>query len=238
MQILKVIALLLDYPRDTVRQHRADLALAISHATEISPDMRSALLANLGAIYEGELLDAEVGYSNLFDQGRALPLHLFEHVHGESRDRGQAMVDLLQVYEDQGFAIDRRELPDYIPLFLEFLSCLPDMEAREWLADVSHILARLGARLSERGSSYAHLLEALLSLCGKSNLLEEERRAVAGEERDDTAEAIDREWEEAAVTFSPPEPCNTPTPSQPRQETLHWVDAASSTQQQLEGHAP
>lgn len=237
MQILKVIALLLDYPRDNVRQHRADLALAISHATEISPDTRSALLANLGDIYEGELLDAEVGYSNLFDQGRALSLHLFEHVHGESRDRGQAMVDLLQVYESHGFAIDRRELPDYIPLFLEFLSYLPDLEAREWLADVSHILARVGARLAERGSSYAHLFETLLALCGKSALLDQERSEVAGEERDDTAEAIDREWEEAAVTFSPPEPCNAATPNPQRQETLHWVDAATNARQKIEGHA-
>lgn len=232
MQILKVIARLLSYPEQAVQQHQGDLALAISHATEVSPDMRSQLLETMADIYRGELLDAESHYSQLFDQGRALSLHLFEHVHGESRDRGQAMVDLMQVYENHGFAIDRRELPDYIPLFLEFLSCLPAMDAREWLADVSHILARLGARLEERQSSYANIFASLLMICGKGELLENQRTEVANEERDDTPEALDREWEESAVTFSAPEDCSIKgRPAAGSAQVLNWVEAGSTGNQ-------
>lgn len=233
MQILKVIARLLSYPEQAVQQHQGDLALAISHATEVSPDMRSQLLQTMGDIYNGDLLDAESAYSQLFDQGRALSLHLFEHVHGESRDRGQAMVDLMEVYEGHGFAIDRRELPDYIPLFLEFLSYLPEMEAREWLADVGHILARLGARLEERKSNYASLFAALLMICGKGELIESERNEVVNEERDDTPEVLDREWEESAVTFSAPENCSIkrrPATGTAKQ-ALNWVEAGSTANQ-------
>ncbi len=237
MQILKVISCLLDYPRDDVRQHQGDLALAISNASEISPDMRSQLLETLQHIYQQQLMDAEEQYSGLFDQGRALSIHLFEHVHGESRDRGQAMVDLMQVYEDKGFAMDKRELPDFIPLFLEFLSWLPDIDAREWLADVSPILARLGARLTARGSSYANLFAALLMICGQSNLMAEEQATVAKEERDDTPEALDREWEEAAVSFSPPDNCSSGKPAiDPNQrQTLNWVDPVANVNQQIGG---
>ena len=237
MQILKVISCLLDYPREDVRQHRGDLALAISNAREISPDMRSQLLETLQHIYQQDLIDAEEQYSGLFDQGRILSIHLFEHVHGESRDRGQAMVDLMQVYEDNGFAMDKRELPDFIPLFLEFLSWLPDMDAREWLADVSPILARLGARLKERDSSYTNLFAALLMICGQHGLMAEEQAAAEKEERDDTPEALDREWEEAAVSFSPPDNCSTNKPAvDPNQrQALHWVDPAATVNQPIGG---
>ena len=238
MQILKVIARLLDYPSAEAERHQGEIAMAISNAREISPDMRSQLLELLENIYRQELLDAEEAYSGLFDQGRALSLHLFEHVHGESRDRGQAMGDLMQVYDSRGFTIDQKELPDFIPLFLEYLSCLPDMDAREWLADMSPILARLGARLDERQSNYSQLFKALLMICGQSALLEEERGAIAGEERDDTPEALDREWEEAAVTFNPPESCDTAAPvaGPSRQEPIHWVDPVSTDNDQIGGH--
>ena len=62
---------------------------------------------------------------------RRLSLHLFEHVHGESRDRGQAMVDLKAMYENAGLFVTR-ELPDYVPLLLEFLSTQPRPEANCW----------------------------------------------------------------------------------------------------------
>jgi nitrate reductase delta subunit len=240
MQILKVIARLLEYPNEDARQHQADMALAISSATEISPDMRVALLDTMQSIYRQDLLDAEEAYSGLFDQGRALSLHLFEHVHGESRDRGQAMVDLMQVYEDNGLQLDQRELPDFIPLFIEFLARLPHLDAREWLADMSPILARLGARLLERQSAYANLFAALLMICGQSALIEQERASIAGEERDDTAEALDREWEESAVTFSGADSCDTSgnrkDQQRNKQQAIQWVDPVPNVKQQLGGH--
>lgn len=239
MDILKAMACLLDYPKDDVAQYKADIALLISNCREVSPDHRAKLLVVLADIYDGELMDAEERYTSLFEQGRSLSLHLFEHVHGESRDRGQAMVDLMAEYSNNGYEIDSRELPDYIPMFLEYLSSRPDLEAREWLADVSHILAVLGARLTERESSYAHLFESLLVIAGKNTAMEEQRETVAQEEPDNTFEALDREWEETAVTFGVDDSaaCGVSAtsnkgalaPDKNEVQAVRWVDGAAES---------
>jgi len=131
------------------------------------------------------------------------------------------MVDLMAKYTEFGFEINAKELPDYLPMFLEFLSHQPDIAAREWLADVSHILAVLGARLIERESPYAHLFEALLLIAGKSDEIAPLMETVKAEEPDNTPEALDKEWEEIAVTFGTeeqncqPSPRNLPNPNDP-----------------------
>lgn len=238
MDILKVIACLMDYPKKEVGDHKADLALAINASREISPEHRAQLLEVLADVYDGPLMDAEERYTGLFEQGRSLSLHLFEHVHGESRDRGQAMVDLMAEYSNNGYEIDSRELPDYIPMFLEYLSNRPDLEAREWLADVSHILALVGARLIDRESPYCHLFESLLLIAGKSDAIEGQKETVAQEEPDYTPEALDREWEEIAVTFGADDATcsNSPTSNNALQgldkdevQAVRWVDGASES---------
>ena len=167
MRILKVISLLLDYPDQHLRDGHAELAQAIGAAREISPAQRIALRRLLDELTEGDLMDVQERYTDLFDRGRALSLLLFEHVHGESRDRGQAMVDLMAQYTEAGFDIGVRELPDYIPLYLEYLATCEDLEAREGLADVSHLLALLAARLQERESPHAACFGALLQIAGE-----------------------------------------------------------------------
>ncbi|WP_297185564.1 nitrate reductase molybdenum cofactor assembly chaperone [uncultured Porticoccus sp.] len=218
MDILKIISRLMDYPSAKLQPLVAELESVITASREISPDMRQRLTALLHQIYDGDLMDAQECYTGLFDRGRALSLLLFEHVHGESRDRGQAMVDLLAVYRSQGFHIDVRELPDFIPLYLEFLAHRPDMEAREGLADVAHILGLLSARLKERGSPYDTLFDSLLMISGVPIDVEELRAKTASEQRDDTPEALDKIWEEEAVTFGAGGgdscPSNTPQPPQ------------------------
>lgn len=240
MRILKIISRLLDYPRPELRSHRADLALAISESREISPPMRLRLLDALGVLCDGDLMDAQENYGLLFDQGRSVSLHLFEHVHGESRDRGQAMVDLIDVYRKNGFELDALELPDYLPLFLEYLSNRPDLEVREWLSDVSHIIARVAARLEDReegGAVYAVLLESLLMIAGQQEQLTALRGTLSDELPDNTPEAIDREWEEIAVTFGTPDKAcgldekpavNLATP-------LHWVDNKAGDESGIKG---
>jgi len=238
MELLKVIGHLMNYPSAAIAENLGELALAISNSREISPDDRAGILEFMQALYDGELMDAEVGYTGLFEQGRSLSLHLFEHVHGESRDRGQAMVDLMEEYSRHGFVIDARELPDYIPLFLEYLSYRPDLEAREWLADMSHILALLAARLEERESPYSLLFKALLVIAGRSEAIEEHRAKVKEEVPDNTPEALDREWEEVAVTFgADDQACSTNT-GLPASEKRHdikdevqpvrWVESANT----------
>ena len=113
-------------------------------------------------------MTAEERYVDLFDRGRALSLHLFEHLHGESRDRGEAMVELKQLYERAGFELSARELPDYLPVVLEYLSCRDLAEAREMLADCGHILTTIGRSLVARRSRYAAVLQALIVIAGES----------------------------------------------------------------------
>ena len=144
------------------------------------------------------------------------------------------MVDLMGQYQDAGFAIDVRELPDYIPLYLEYLASREDLEAREGLADVAHLLALLAARLEERESPYAACFRALLQIAGEQPAVAvaEVREQVAGEVRDDSLEALDKLWEEEAVDFLQAEqqdrcPSQTTMPGKAREEVpvpLHWID--------------
>lgn len=228
MRILKVISLLLDYPEAAVQAARDELSQAIAAAREISPAQRQALQALLERVAGQPLLDVQEAWTELFERGRYLSLLLFEHVHGESRDRGQAMVDLMAQYEAAGFAIGVKELPDYIPLYLEFLASREDLEAREGLADVQHLLALLAARLAERESDYAACLQALLQIAGC-----EPETATAGIEPgqpDHSLEALDRDWQEEEVTFLNGDSqgaCGTSrAPGKPREEQavpVHWV---------------
>lgn len=195
--VLKAISLLLSYPTRELQEAAPELKAALAGVREGGP---------LGRIVDDiaglDLYDAQERYVYLFDRTRSLSLHLFEHVHGESRDRGQAMVDLMEMYAGHGFDIDAKELPDYLPLFLEFLSMLPDTEARELLGQVAHIVTALKERLRKRESVYAGAFAALEALALRepdAALL----RELLGEPEDDPddLEALDRVWQEEAVTF-------------------------------------
>jgi nitrate reductase delta subunit len=239
MDSLKVIARLLDYPDAQVQAHSNELCAAVASSTELPSDLNNSLLALIDEIYSADLLDAQESYTHVFDYGRALSLLLFEHVHGESRDRGQAMVDLMALYRSHGFEINVRELPDYIPLYLEYLSHRPAVEARQGLADIAHILGLLCARLRQRGSQYAVLFEALILLSGEQLALDQLQQLAAAEKPDNTAEALDKIWEEEQVRFgagdahdscdskatSSASAINTPQPHTPS-TPLHWVQNA------------
>lgn len=238
MKILKVISLLLDYPTQVVFDARDELTAAIAATRVISPEQRNAVQALLDELTGQDLMDAQEAYVNLFNRGRHLSLLLFEHVHGESRDRGQAMVDLMAQYENDGFNIGVKELPDYIPLYLEYLSYCDEPTARAGLADVEHLLAVLAARLEEQPSAYAACFRALLQIAGfePEVAIEQVREQVSQEVYDDSLEALDALWEEEAVTFmdgSQAASCGVSNGStaqhKPREESavpLHWVDFA------------
>lgn len=236
MQILKIISRLMGYPSTELQENQSELKQLIGESREISPEIRQQLVALVVDIYNDDLMDSQETYTSFFDRGRSLSLLLFEHVHGESRDRGQAMVDLMAQYEDKGFNIKVRELPDYIPLYVEFLSTQEDLDARTGLADVAQILGLLKTRLQERDSPYAALFSALLQISGVKIDEAELRAQVAQEERDDTPEALDKIWEEEAITFGlgdNAEACPTMTqgrssvPKQPIEEAVHFVNKAA-----------
>lgn len=201
MQVLQVISLLLDYPKVELLDVVPELRTLV-RASALSTTQQEALDDFIVRRTSGDMMDWQSEYDGLFERGRSLSLLLFEHVHGESRDRGQAMVDLMQQYQQAGLEIGVKELPDYIPLYLEFLATQGDDNAREGLAEVAHILAVLAARLEQRESDYAVLFKSLLALAQVEIDLTDVRSQVESENRDDTPKELDKVWEEEMVTFT------------------------------------
>jgi len=199
---LRALARLLEYPDAELQAGADELAAAFAAERRLEGRLRERLVDWCRRLATAELLDLQADYVGLFDRGRATSLLLFEHVHGESRDRGQAMVDLLAEYEAAGFGLDARELPDHLPVFLEYLSTRPEDEIGRWLGEIQHILALLAARLEERGADHALVPLALLALIGAEDAVATHRPEVREEAPDHTPEALDAVWEEEAVRFS------------------------------------
>ena len=191
MLIFKALSVLLSYPSHDMRQALPEIAEVVRATPLLDLQRRSDLVALIDDLGHGELLAVEERYVDLFDRGRALSLHLFEHLHGESRDRGEAMVELKQLYEQAGVELTARELPDYLPVVLEYLSCRELTEAREMLADCAQILMTIGRSLVARRSRYAAVLQALLLIAGESPIDIEKVPPVK-----ERIEALDRDWAE------------------------------------------
>ena len=189
MIVLRALGALLSYPREEMRQALPEIADAIRASPLIAARERAGLLALIDDLRTRDLLEAEERYVDLFDRGRATSLHLFEHLHGEARDRGQAMVDLKRLYERAGYELSSRELPDYLPVILEYLSCCDLREARALLSDCAHLLKRIGQALIARGSAYAAVLQALLVIAGEAPL-----DVSAVPRATDRAENLDQDW--------------------------------------------
>ncbi|MBZ4306779.1 nitrate reductase molybdenum cofactor assembly chaperone, partial [Mycobacterium tuberculosis] len=145
----------------------------------------------VGELLTAPLLGRQAEWCEVFERGRATSLLLFEHVHAESRDRGQAMVDLMAQYERHGLLLDSHELPDHLPLYLEYLAQLPEEEVLGGLRDVAPILGLLSARLQQRESRYAVLFELLLKLANTQVDSQKVAEKIADEARDDTPQALD-----------------------------------------------
>jgi nitrate reductase delta subunit len=200
----KVLSATLSYPTAELQGHARQMLMALNVEQLLPAAHRGAVGMLIEDLAAAELLEAQSHYVDLFDRTRSLSLHMFEHVHGESRDRGQAMVSLLERYQQAGLDVAGQELPDYIPLFLEFLATLSVDEARTNLAETAHILAALGERLRKRDSAYGAVLEALVALAQVApgqDALEALRKAPSDDPSD--LAALDRAWEEAEVRFGP-----------------------------------
>ena len=165
---LRVLARLLQYPDADNRAHLQEMRAALHGARAIGRQR----LAELDALIDSQLaqspIDAEADYVQLFDCGRTTSLHLFEHVHGDSRDRGPAMIDLAKTYEAAGLFLAEGELPDYLPVVLEYASTQPPAQARAFLSEVAHILNAIFNTLEKRESRYASVLGALLEMAGET----------------------------------------------------------------------
>jgi nitrate reductase delta subunit len=236
MKILSLLSRLIDYPSEELYEHGSDVADFIQANEHLNDADKSGLMSFVNQRFGDSLLDWQSDYDGLFERGRSLSLLIYEHIHGESRDRGQAMVNLLKQYKAAGLDIGVRELPDYIPLFLEFASTQGDENAKGWLQDIAPILALLTVRLEKRKCNYSALFQALVTLSEVDVDLDELREQIKDEKRDDTNKALDKVWEEEAVTFGGDAinggcPTDTGKPSESQRKDqdvpIQFIDAAN-----------
>lgn len=200
----RALSLMLQYPTpESATQIPAALE-AMQQEKLVPARIMRRLMPLAFQLAQADLYDAQSRYVDLFDRTRSLSLQLYEHVHGESRDRGQAMVELLKLYSSRGMELTAKELPDHLPVFLEFLSTLPSEEAAALLGDAAHVLEALRQRLMKRDSLYARVFDVLVTLADAEGI-SEAVKALMQEPDDDSndLEALDRAWAEEQVTFGP-----------------------------------
>ncbi len=195
--LLRALSGLLAYPDAQLRAALPEITEAIKQADVLEVQRRQQLVALADGIARSDPLDAEGRYVDLFDRGRHTSLNLFEHVHGDGRQRGPAMLELRQRYLDAGMEPVADELPDHLPLLLEYLSCRDLAEVRDTIGEIAHILRQLGNTLLKKDSRYASVMAALLELGGEKGL----DASAPVPPPDD----LDKTWEEKPA-FAPPEP--------------------------------
>lgn len=201
---LKALSLVLSYPTRELAEAMPEIAGVLLSDTRLTALARRDLAPLLDSLGADDLYDLQERYVALFDRSRTLSLNLFEHIHGESRDRGGAMVSLLEAYREGGFEPATTELPDHLPVLLEFLATRPTSETQETLADAGHIFEALRERLARRESPYGAVFAALFQIAGT----EADAAAVAElldqpEVDPEDLEALDAVWEESEVRFGP-----------------------------------
>ncbi len=211
---LRILAYLLRYPDRAMRARLPEIGAALEDDRSIPRTRRVELLRLVDRLLEDDGLDSESAYVALFDRGRATSLHLFEHVHGDSRERGPAMIDLVKTYEGAGLFLGPHEMPDYLPVFLEYVSTQPPREARPALAEIAHIVNRVFTALDERNSAYASVLGAALELAG------EKAHAVKVPQE----EPLDATWDEPPAFAGCSSQGQSRPPSQPgAAQPVHFV---------------
>lgn len=201
---LKALSLILSYPTRELQEAMPEIGGVLASDTRLTAAARRAFRPLVESLRDADIYDLEERFVMLFDRSRTLSLNLFEHVHGESRDRGGAMVSLIETYRAGGFEPATTELPDHLPVLLEFLATRPAAEAQEILADAAHIFAALQERLHRRESDYAAVFAALAQLSGVTADGEAVAELLEQPEVDpDDLEALDEVWEESEVRFGP-----------------------------------
>jgi nitrate reductase delta subunit len=201
---LKVLSALLSYPSAELQAAVPQMRAALDAEARLPPKNRDRIDRILEELATGDLFDLQERYVLLFDRTRSLSLHLFEHVHRESRDRGQAMVDLKALYEQYGLVMTSNDLPDHLPLFLEFLSETPEAEAQDLIEQTAHVLEAIRLRLEKRNAPYASVFSSIQVLA-HAKPQDSVVTALMGEPDEDPNDlaALDAAWEDEEVRFGP-----------------------------------
>ncbi len=201
---IKALSLILSYPTRALQAAMPEIGGVLASDTRLTAATRRALRPLVESLTNRDIYDLEEEFVLLFDRSRSLSLNLFEHAHGESRDRGGAMVSLVETYRAGGFEPATSELPDHLPVLLEFLATQPLSEVQETLANTAHIFEALNTRLVRRESPYSAVFAALLQLSG-ARADSEAVAELLEQPEDDPGDltALDTVWEESQVTFGP-----------------------------------
>lgn len=201
---LKALSLILSYPTLELQKAMPEIGAVLASDNRLTAAERRALRPLVEELSGRDIYELQEVFVMLFDRSRTLSLNLFEHVHGESRDRGGAMVSLVETYREGGFDPVTSELPDHLPVLLEFLATRPFAEAQEILADAAHIFTALIGRLARRDSVYAPVFGALVQLSGvKADPLVVAEMLDAPDDDPTDLEALDEVWEDSEVLFGP-----------------------------------
>ncbi|MGH8844624.1 MAG: nitrate reductase molybdenum cofactor assembly chaperone [Advenella sp.] len=215
--ILSMLSALLDYPDQALLDSLPEIRETVAIHPALPCATRASLCELVDYLDGTDLMELQESYVATFDRGRNTSLYLFEHVHGESRDRGQAMVDLLAMYEKSGLFLGAKELPDYLPVFLEFAAREPAKRARSLLGEVADINRTIATHLAQQGIRYAAAVAALLPLAGEPPLSKDVW--IAPPEKDNATtdtEALDKEWQDEPVSF-----LNAQAPTQDQPVTFY-----------------
>ena len=161
--VYKWLSALMCYPEADLIEALPEFQTALNEWPELAPH-KTALQALLDHLGSRSLRELQEDYVLVFDRTRQHALYIFEHVYGEDRDRGSAMVDLLEEYRRYGFELGDVELPYYLPALLEFFAHIPPEDAEKLLGDAVHVINHIGKNLTAYGSPYAALLQTAVSL--------------------------------------------------------------------------
>lgn len=193
----KILSLLLSYPSCELHKFLPEVTTLIKEEAILKPANIREVETFVSRFQKMDLIDWQAEYVQLFDYSRSASLHLFEHIKGDSKDRGQAMVDMVEFYSENGWQLSTSELPDYIPVFLEFLSGQEPAKAAALLAEPVHILNRIYIALMEKNNPYQHVLSAVISLSEKQPVQKETNLIIKNEQPLD----LDAEYEEIPIEF-------------------------------------
>lgn len=212
MKTFKILGLLLSYPKQELIDNLSAIEKILAEEAILPKRDLKKVTTFLNHLKTSDLYELQEEYVSLFDRGRAHCLHMFEHIHGESRDRGQAMVNLIESYAERGFYMKEGELPDFLPLFLEYLSSCPVEEALDLISDPINVIVTIAIRLKKRQSHYHILFDAIVALSKVKPDSAVVAQAKAAELQEQTLEELDEEWVEAEA-FDNSSDCGTCDPS-------------------------
>jgi nitrate reductase molybdenum cofactor assembly chaperone NarJ/NarW len=161
MQIYKLLSALLDYPNQELVEHLSELHDFVAKIQEVEITEREALQGFLTHLQSMSVTELQADYVKTFDMTAEHSLHLTHHLFGDDKNRGPALIDLGELYKDYGVEVVTNELPDYLPLVLEFTAYLDDSEATVFLSDAKKVLSVLADNLKKAESPYAALLSII-----------------------------------------------------------------------------